>query len=466
MPSRGDRVCDGPSSEDDGSGFSVLLFYLYYDALPTSLGVPDLEAARAAHEALCGRFGLGGRLRVSFEGLNGNLTGQTSLCEAYCHFLRAAADGAVPPMPAEIGRTLEAAAASPVEAILRGSMATCDFKLAPCGTEHCFKGCKVWIANEVAGLWGDQATWTPELEAERLALAACPPGQHLSPKEFHERLAAAGGSSGSAVLFDARNIYETRVGHFEAPGVPLIDPGTRNFSELRAYFEEEATLERLRGKEVFMYCTGGVRCERSSALLQKAGVASAVYQLHGGIQRYMESYASPSADGVCDDAAPRGFFAGKMHVFDRRGCVAPDGTVGSTEVKSDENTSSNTISTCLLCARLWDQYKGKRRCGACGTLVLVCEQCQSAGRDRSAAAALRCELCGRGEEVNCADGADGLGPVAKKTRAVDSEGIVSLSQTPLLGYVLMAGLTFGSAVWIAWGLRRRSTALLTLALKA
>ncbi|CAK0845133.1 unnamed protein product [Prorocentrum cordatum] len=66
------------SDEDDGDlercGFCVVLFYLYSEDLPATLGLDGVEAVRAAHEALCGLFGLDGRLRVSREGLNGNLT--------------------------------------------------------------------------------------------------------------------------------------------------------------------------------------------------------------------------------------------------------------------------------------------------------------------------------------------------------------------------------------------------------
>merc|ERR1712107_81729 len=125
-----------------------------------------------------------------------------------------------------------------------------------------------------------------------------------------------------------------------------------------------------------------------------------------------------------------GFFKGKMHVFDRRGCVAPDGTIGSTEVKMDTNTPTNTLSRCIICDRLWDQYKGKRRCVTCGTLVLVCEHCQSAGRDRQQGSSLRCELClvselpseDKGEDGNASTREDEAASSTAKRARQDASG--------------------------------------------
>ena len=69
------------------------------------------------------------------------------------------------------------------------------------------------------------------------------------------------------------------------------------------------TLATGKGKKVLMYCTGGIRCEKASAMLIKEGVPE-VYQLSGGIHRYLESYP----DG--------GLFKGKNFVFDKRVALA------------------------------------------------------------------------------------------------------------------------------------------------
>lgn len=94
-------------------------------------------------------------------------------------------------------------------------------------------------------------------------------------------LASSDVSSDDVVLLDARNVYETAIGHFRVPGVPLLDPQTRCFSDLPDWVDDHA--QCLAGKTVLMYCTGGVRCERASAYLREKGPAFAnVYQLKGG----------------------------------------------------------------------------------------------------------------------------------------------------------------------------------------
>ncbi|KAL6751366.1 hypothetical protein V8C86DRAFT_2779708 [Haematococcus lacustris] len=83
------------------------------------------------------------------------------------------------------------------------------------------------------------------------------------------------------VLLDARNVYETEIGHFDAAGVALLDPGTRCFSDLPAWLE--AQRGRLAHRRILMYCTGGVRCERASAYIKEMGPEfQDVFQLAGG----------------------------------------------------------------------------------------------------------------------------------------------------------------------------------------
>jgi rhodanese-related sulfurtransferase len=100
---------------------------------------------------------------------------------------------------------------------------------------------------------------TPEcLEEEQRALSQVQPGLHLSPEAWHHQLAEAGDET---VVIDTRNMYETRIGQFQGPATPTVDPCTRHFSDLPQWYEEQAA--SLRGKKVLMYCTGGVRCEKA-----------------------------------------------------------------------------------------------------------------------------------------------------------------------------------------------------------
>ncbi|EFJ49333.1 hypothetical protein VOLCADRAFT_120801 [Volvox carteri f. nagariensis] len=103
--------------------------------------------------------------------------------------------------------------------------------------------------------------------------------------------------SGPLVLLDARNIYETRIGHFDAVCTTLLG-FVQRVVDLPAWLDAHEDL--LRNRTVLMYCTGGVRCERASAYLREKGPEfSRVFQLSGGIQRYLERFP----DG--------GFFRGK-----------------------------------------------------------------------------------------------------------------------------------------------------------
>ncbi|GLC50616.1 hypothetical protein PLESTB_000399800 [Pleodorina starrii] len=163
---------------------------------------------------------------------------------------------------------------------------------------------------------------------------------------------------GPVVLLDARNIYETRIGHFNAgPSVSLLDPRTRCFSDLPAWMD--AHEELLRNRTVLMYCTGGVRCERASAYLREKGPDfSRVFQLSGGIQRYLERFP----DG--------GFFRGKNFLYDDRIAVGPEDVQPASP--------GAVVGRCLQCGCAWDDYGARLRCGRCRLLVLVCDRCNAA----------------------------------------------------------------------------------------
>ena len=103
------------------------------------------------------------------------------------------------------------------------------------------------------------------------------------------------------LLIDVRNEYEWEIGRLLPPaGVAQLLPPTRTFAELPAWVEAHAAeLQRgARGGGIFTYCTGGVRCERFSALLRTRFPGAPVFQLGGGIQRYMEAGEDGGLDAV------------------------------------------------------------------------------------------------------------------------------------------------------------------------
>jgi predicted sulfurtransferase len=126
-------------------------------------------------------------------------------------------------------------------------------------------------------------------------------------------------------VIDVRNSYEAEIGRF-APehGAEYIDPKVRiskivarcfpfiiDYIQMRVSTEfpqwAREHIDELRDKQVLMYCTGGIRCERASAYMRALGHEK-VYQLKGGIHNYLQEYADKGG----------GLWIGKNYTFDKR----------------------------------------------------------------------------------------------------------------------------------------------------
>ena len=101
-------------------------------------------------------------------------------------------------------------------------------------------------------------------------------GNYVEPEEWNDLI-----RSDDVVVIDTRNDYEVAIGTFEG----AIDPETASFREFPAWWEENK--DRFHNKRVAMFCTGGIRCEKSTNYLLGQGVED-VYHLKGGILRYLE----------------------------------------------------------------------------------------------------------------------------------------------------------------------------------
>jgi UPF0176 protein len=101
-------------------------------------------------------------------------------------------------------------------------------------------------------------------------------GNYVEPEDWNDLI-----QSEDVVLIDTRNDYEVAIGTFEG----AIDPQTESFRDFPAWWEENR--ERFHNKRVAMFCTGGIRCEKSTNYLLGQGVED-VYHLQGGILRYLE----------------------------------------------------------------------------------------------------------------------------------------------------------------------------------
>lgn len=127
-------------------------------------------------------------------------------------------------------------------------------------------------------------------------------GHYVSPQDWNELI-----SDPATIVIDTRNDYEVAIGTFAG----AINPQTATFRDFPTWFRAER--ERLLGQgtppKVAMFCTGGIRCEKSTAFLKAEGLDE-VYHLHGGILKYLESV--PAEQSLWD---------GECFVFDQRVAV-------------------------------------------------------------------------------------------------------------------------------------------------
>jgi UPF0176 protein len=163
-------------------------------------------------------------------------------------------------------------------------------------------------------------------------------GTHLTAKAWNEAI-----ESDKAVVVDIRNHYESEIGHFEN----ALLPQSETFKE-----ELPEVLEMLKGKEnekVLLYCTGGIRCEKTSAYLKHHGFKD-VNQLHGGIIDY--------ARQIKEEQLPNKF-KGKNFVFDDR---------------LGESISGEVIAECHQCSKPCDTHVNCAN-KECNLLFIQCPDC-------------------------------------------------------------------------------------------
>ena len=137
-------------------------------------------------------------------------------------------------------------------------------------------------------------------------------GPHISPTEFKRML----DDEEDIVILDTRNDYEIRIGSFEG-AIDLDIQSFRNFPEAIETLPKE-----YKSKTFVMYCTGGIRCEKASAVMLNAGFED-VRQLEGGILAYMQEYGESHWNGDC-------------FVFDQRVAV-------------DHNLRESKVEMCFNC---------------------------------------------------------------------------------------------------------------------
>lgn len=165
-------------------------------------------------------------------------------------------------------------------------------------------------------------------------------GKHLSAKEFNELT-----NDPETILIDFRNHYESEVGHFQGAITPDVD----TFRDSLPFIEEKY-LKGNEDKNLVMYCTGGIRCEKASAWFKHRGFDN-VHQLEGGIINYANQ---------CKDESLDNKYIGKNFVFDER---------------RGERITEDIISVCHQCGEPADDHTNCVN-QACHLLFIQCETCK------------------------------------------------------------------------------------------
>jgi len=236
---------------DSSDSFRVAALYRF-------ARLEDCAALRAPLEALCRDHGVRGTLLLAAEGINGTIAGTPAAIDAVLAHIRALPDCA------DVDVKLSTASAMP------------------------FHRMKVRIKREIVTMG------QPDIDPRASV------GTYVEPQDWNALIADPG-----TIVIDTRNDYEVAVGTFEG----AIDPETATFRDFPAWFRAEC--ERLLGTgdtppKVAMFCTGGIRCEKSTAFLKQEGVEE-VFHLKGGILKYLETV--PEEESL---------WRGECFVFDQR----------------------------------------------------------------------------------------------------------------------------------------------------
>jgi UPF0176 protein len=164
-------------------------------------------------------------------------------------------------------------------------------------------------------------------------------GVHVDAEQFNTLI-----DDPNTVLVDMRNHYESEIGHFQGAITPDVD----TFRDSLPIIEEDLK-EHKEDKNLVMYCTGGIRCEKASAYYKHKGFKN-VFQLEGGIIEYARQVEQKGLDNK---------FIGKNFVFDHRRA---------------ERISEDVIAQCHQCGKPCDTHTNCENEG-CHLLFIQCEEC-------------------------------------------------------------------------------------------
>lgn len=274
--------------------YTIILFYKY-------VTIDNPRELMERERAVCDVLDIKGRMILATEGVNATLEGPTKNVKKYIeHFKK------------------------------DKRFKNVEFKTSP-GTGEAFPRLSIRVRDEiVASHFGEEVD--PRKDT----------GAYLEPKELKNWF----NEGKEFEIIDMRNSFEYDSGHFKGSH----DSGMRYFRDLPQVVD---TFDHLKDKEVVTVCTGGIRCEKASAYLKKKGFKK-VYQLHGGMHKYMEKY--PGED-----------FLGTLYTFDNRKVM-----------DFAQPESREVVGACMLCQTKTERYENCFN-SECNHQFLCCDECCTDG---------------------------------------------------------------------------------------
>lgn len=250
---------------------------------------------------------LRGSILIAHEGINGMLAGTAQQMDAF---------------------EAEIQAGDNLNAVLAGAFKGMLFKRTACLTQP-FKRMKVHWKREIVPLGVDGVDAPGRIDEIH--------ANDVAPREWRELIKRP-----DVVLLDNRNSFEWRLGRFEG----AVDPGVVNFRDFPEYVKAHSQEWKEQGKTVAMYCTGGIRCEKSSVWMQDMGLK--VAQLEGGILNYFKEMPDAEKD-----------WQGECFVFDSR--VALDTKLQETATTVNEVYSDKDLQDAAQAEDIrWRLNRAKR----------------------------------------------------------------------------------------------------------
>lgn len=263
----------------------ILLFYKFQE-------IKDIDWFIRNHKRKCQELGIVGKVLVGKEGINGSVAGSNEQMNAYKEFM------------------------------------------------HSLEGFEdVWFKEEI----GNSVPFNKMIVRERKEIVALhkdvdmsTKGNYVNPEEFLKGI-----EDEDTIILDTRNDYEFEVGRFKGS----VNPDIKTFREFPEFVEK---FKENKKKKIYMFCTGGIRCEKAGRYMEQEGFED-VHQLHGGIINFKQKIPDKGWEGKC-------------FVFDKR-------------LVTKDSDGEDVISKCISCNETSDLQRNCKNV-ACDALVVQCAKCQ------------------------------------------------------------------------------------------